>query len=436
VQVGEGDPYNEIDINDARYRVLSHYNKMGYINAEAKVESIIDHDNAFITFHIAENDPFVFGKIIFRGNKKTKPKVITREFEIHEGEPYNYEAIFKTRQRLTRLGLFTSVSIEPIETSDEKKHAETGEKTHTQDLLVELEEGNPGAVEIGLGYGDYEHMRGFLDVSYNNLGGYNRHISLRTEQSSIKEKYILNFREPWLFNKPLLSFDLSLIKEKTESIDIDSREVRYKVNRLSFIAGVDKEFTERLKGNLSYEYSLVKTTDVRPGVVLSREDTGTVGISSISPSLFYDTRDDPFNPESGSIKGVVLKFASKALLSEAEFIKTTLKSSWYFRLKKGLILALSLKGGVSHGFGDSVELPIVERFFLGGRTTVRGYDHDTLGPLSEDDEPTGGNVFAQLNGELRISLGKGFGLVTFVDAGNVWQKIDEVELILCRAFQG
>ena len=57
---------------------------------------------------------------------------------------------------------------------------------------------------------------------------------------------------------------------------------------------------------------------------------------------------------------------------------------------------------------------------------MRGYKPDELGPKGANGSPTGGNVQALTNGELRFLLGKGIGLVTFVDAGNVWRTIDEV----------
>ncbi len=430
LRIEEGHPYNSVDIGDARYRILSLYNTSGYINARIDVESVIKADEAFITFKITENEPSVFGKIVIRGNEKTKAKIIKREFTIKEGEPYNYEAILKTRQRLYKLDLFTDISIEPLETGNFKKPVREGERVHTQDILVDLKEGNPGAVEIGLGYGDYERMRGFFDINYRNLGGYNRQIGLRTELSSAEERYILNFREPWFLNKPSLPLKVFLIKEDRRSVNLDTRELIYKMNILSLLVGVEKEVTERLKANLNYEYSFVDTTEVKPGMVLTKEDSGTVVISSISPSLFYDTRDNPFDPTSGSLKGIVLKFASSAFLSEAEFIKTTLQSAWYFQLKKGLVFAFSLKGGIAHGFKDTEILPIVERFFLGGRTTVRGYNQDTLGTKSADGSPTGGNVFALVNGELRITLWKGLKVATFIDGGNVWRKAGDMEPVL------
>ncbi len=430
LQINPGNPFSEIDIGDARYRILSLYGKFGYINAEVEAESILDNGSATVTFKITESEPFVFGKIIIRGNDKTKNKIIRREFLIGEDEPYHYEALFLTRQRLYKLGLFTDISIKPLESSGLKRSDREKEKTHIQDILVDLKEGNPGVVELGLGYGDYEKIRGFFDISYSNLGGYNRRIGFRAELSSIESRYLLNFREPWLFNKPSLPLSVSLVKENIKSVNIDTREIMYKVNKLSLLVGVEKELTSRLKASLNYEYTIVETTDVEPGVVLSKEDTGTLGISSIYPSLFYDSRDNPFNPTSGSFRGIILKFASRAFLSETEFVKVVFQNAWYSRIKKGLIFAFALKGGIAHGFGDTVELPLVERFFLGGRTTVRGYDHDTLGPKGTDDSPTGGNIFALANGELRISLGRGFGMVTFLDGGNVWKKISEVNPVL------
>ncbi len=419
-------PYNETDIEDARYRLLSFYSRYGYIDARVEIESVIDADRASVTFKITENRPYTIGKIIIRGNEKTKDKIIRREFDIKEGEPYNYEAVLKTKQRLYRLGLFDDISIEPLKRTYSKPSSGELEEVYTQDVLVDLKEGNPGAVEIGLGYGDYEQLRGFLDIGYRNLGGYNRQIGLRTELSSVKKRLVLNFREPRLFNRPL-PLNVSLTKENIRSINLDTKDLLYKIDRLSLLVGTEKEFTRHLKAGLNYEYSLVETTDVKPGIILSREDTGTLGIGSISPSLFYDTRDNPFDPTKGSLNGIVLKYASSLFFSETEFIKAVLQSSWYFQLRKGLIAAFSLKGGLARSFGASGELPLVERFFLGGRSTVRGYTQDTLGPKGTGDVPTGGNAFALVNTEIRISLGKGFGVVTFVDAGNVWQKTSDME---------
>ena len=421
LRLEEGLPYNVIDIGDARHRVISFYGRHGYLDAGVEVESVIKNGNASLTFRITENRPSVVGKIILRGNRKTKPKIINRELNLEKGEPYNYDEITRIKQRLYKLGIFNKVSVDILE--PQKK----GDDELVRDMLVSLNEGNAGSVEISAGFGDYERLRGAIDISYRNLGGYHRQVGFRAELSSVEERYIFNFKEPRLFNKPNVPFKAFLLKENTRSINIETRDLLYEIDRISFIAGIEKKLGKGFKAGLDYEYSFVDTKNVDPGVILTKEDTGTIGISSVSPSLFRDTRDDPFEPASGTLQGVVLKYASRFFLSETEFIKGTFQSSWFFQLMKRVVFAFSLRGGAAYGFGESEEIPLIERFFLGGRTTVRGYSHDTLGPRSEDGTPTGGNIFALTNWEFRFSLPKGFGLVTFVDAGNVWKTADDVK---------
>lgn len=420
LHIKEDAPYNIIDIRDARYRIQSLYSKRGYMDARIGVKSTIDEDKVFLDYEITENMPSVVGKIIIRGNVKTKDKIIRREITFAEGEKYNYEKVLNTKERLYRLGLFSEVKIDILEPDNKEAGPE-------KDMLITLKESDHGSVELSLGYGDYERFRGSIELRYRNIGGYNRQIGFRTEISAVENKYILDFREPRLFNDPAFPFNASLSRESRRAVNIETKEMLYKIDKTSFIAGVEKELKKGLRASLNYEYSFNDTTDVAPGVILSREDTGTLAISSISPSLFYDLRDNPFDPASGSLHGITLKFASKAYLSETEFVKGTFQSSWFFPLKKGIVFAFSLKGGAAHSFGETDELPLIERFFLGGRTTVRGYGHDLLGPKGIDNTPTGGNVFALINGEFRIPVRKGFGIVTFVDAGNVWIRTNDID---------
>ncbi len=423
LQLYEGSPYNVIDIGDARHRVLSLYKRFGYLEVRIEVKSRINNDEAFLSFIITENIPSVVGKIIIRGNRKTGDWIIKRELTIEEGDPYNMEEVLRMTQRIYKLGLFSEVEIDILEPDS----SESNEGRLVRDMLVTLKESRPGSVEVSIGYGDYEKFRGSFDIRYRNMGGQNRQVVLRAEKSSVDEKYILNYKEPWLFNRRGLPFNGFLKYEKGESVNADTRELFYRFAKLSFVSEIEIELSRNLKAGLAYEYSYSDTTDVAPGAIISKEDTGTLGISSFSPSLFYDLRDNPFDPTSGSINGIVLKFASKAYLSEVEFVKGTFQSTWFFLMKKGVVFAVSLKGGLAHVFGDSEELPLIERFFLGGRSTNRGYLHDMLGPKGDDDIPTGGNVFALLNSEFRISVRKGLGIVVFLDGGNVWQVINDVD---------
>ncbi len=420
-----GDPYNEVNVSDARFRILDFYSSSGYMNVDVTVTRSIENYKASVLFKIAEGQEKFFGKTVVIGNTKTRYPVFKRELLYKEGQPYSFRLISEERQALYKLGLFTSVEIEAIDGEDSKK-----------DVLLRVTEGNAGSVDFGFGYADYEHFRGFVGVSYRNLWGMNREASLRLEASSLQDRVILQYNEPWfLGNKlPLKTF---MLYEYKEELDLSTRDTLYKLNRYSITSGVEKKLSTTTKTEFYYEFSFVRTYDVKPDVVLTKEDTGTLAISGIKPAIVYDTRDNPVDPKKGVVAGISMKIASRIFLSEATFVKTEIYGSTFHKLSGRVTLALSARAGVALGWGDSEQLPLVERYFLGGRSTVRGYNQDSLGPKGPDGTtPTGGNAYIMGNIEFRTNIGKGFGLVPFFDFGNVWLKTSDISLLQLRGTTG
>jgi len=414
INIKPGDIYNDFDISDARFRVIDLYNTYGLIEAVVSIKKEGVGQKTSLTFQIDEGAETLFGKTIIVGNNNTKYVVVRRELQQKEDMPFNYRILTQERQKLYKLGLFTDVGMEVLDRYDHKK-----------DVLIKLREGNAGAVELSFGYAEYEGFRGIFDLIYRNLRGMNRQGSLRFELSSLEKRYILQYSEPWFLGIPL-QFRAFLLSEDKKEINIDTRETRYRLIRHSATAGFEKTIGDSLKSELYYEFSLVNTFDVKPDVILSKEDTGTLVISGIRLGIIYDTRDNPFYPAKGILSGISLKLTSPVFLSETNFIKLMFYGNAYQELVKGVVFAISLRGGIAQGFFKTDELPIVERFFLGGRTTVRGYEQDTLGPKGSDGNPTGGNVFLMENIEIRTSLGKGIGIVAFLDGGNVWIKTKDI----------
>lgn len=90
-------------------------------------------------------------------------------------------------------------------------------------------------------------------------------------------------------------------------------------------------------------------------------------------------------------------------------------------------------------------LPISERFFAGGSTTLRGFEYESAGPrvvivpqgifrnsdgeqvfLSPFSVPFGGNALAIVNIEARIPLTKSIRAVPFYDGGNVFRRVGDI----------
>jgi outer membrane protein insertion porin family len=136
--------------------------------------------------------------------------------------------------------------------------------------------------------------------------------------------------------------------------------------------------------------------------------------------IVLDFRDDPFNPKRGMYASGVGELASELLGSQVDYWSLTGQTSFYLPVVRRNSLALSARAGVVLPYGITPEVPIQKRFFAGGRTTVRGFKQDTLGPIGADGAPIGGEFQLILNAEMRVPLQYGFLAAVFVDAGSVW----------------
>ncbi len=414
LRVAPEDPYYEAIVREGARQLLSAYEKEGYLYAS--VQSLTDFSEdqttADITYDLSEGEQVRVGRIVLDGNLKTRDHVLLRELVIREGDPYSFDQILTSQQRLYRTGLFSGVRFEPIRFEDNPT---------VHDLQLSVTERPSIGVEFGGGYADFEGVRGFFELSHRNLFGTGRSITARAQGSRIQELYTLSYREPWFFFRDTDAHVVAAYEDREERT--------YDLERTSGTVGVDKSFSKTVKGSLVYQYERNRLTDVDPDAQLTPEDIGRVTIGSITPSLIRDTRDDPFNPRSGTLNGITVQDAAQILGSEAQFVKTTVQSSWYQALSSRLVFAFSARIGSAQRFGETEVIPITERFLAGGRSTVRGYDQDKLGIEGVtiiNGDPTGGNAMLIFNEELRIALPKSFGLVLFFDHGNVWLESRDV----------
>jgi outer membrane protein insertion porin family len=280
-----------------------------------------------------------------------------------------------------------------------------------------------------LGYGTLDRLRGFVEISHRDLWGTARFASLRFEASNILERSAFTFKEPWFLGYRYLESKFILAWSNYKRINEQTREIYYQTRKTMASYGVERS-KDSLKISLTYQLENVNNYNVLDAAQLStsKEESGKIIISSLNPAIILDKRNDPFNPTQGSLHGVNVKEALKELGSEADFTKTTVQSTWYLPASEYMVFALSGRAGMARPHHDTMEIPINERFYLGGSTTVRGYIQDSVGPYNLDAFgnriPTGGNSMVQFNGEIRLNA-SGSGFVLFSDAGNVWveQKI-------------
>jgi len=412
ISLKPGAPFSDRLLDEDKFRVLSAYSDKGFLYAKVEVEKTAGSGLQDIRYRITEDQRVMIGRIILRGNERTKDYVILRELLLKPGDPYSYPSILTSQQRIYRFGFFGQARFEPVH---------PGEKEYVKDMLFSVEERPAGAVEFGVGYGDLDRLRGFVEVSHRNLWGTLRRASVRLDESDILQQSVFNLQEPWFLGRRLES-RFTLAWSDAKRLNQDTREIYYQTRKTTAAYGVEKVY-DGLKASLTYQFENVENYNVKPQAVLTQEDTGRVLVSSLSPGLIMDKRDDAFNPRKGSLHGIVFKEALQALGSEADFTKLTVQSSWFLPVDTGVLAALSGRAGMAWPHYVTTEVPLHERFYLGGSTTVRGYTQDSVGPSRLDGAtriPTGGASMVVLNAELRLNPTEGLGFVLFTDAGNVW----------------
>ena len=418
---------------EGRVDLLRLYETQGHPFAEIEAETIRKYLGRGLVIHyrIKEGIPVTIGEITFEGNDKTADQVIARELLVRSGDRLAPQIVAQSQERAGRLPFIDAVTV-TIE------HPNTLEDT--KDLTVNVDEGSGGAVEFGVGFGDVEGARGFVDVSHSNLFGTGRTLGARAEVSQIEQRYALRYREPWFLGQPLDAVaTISYLTEERVATDLLSfdRLTIYEYRQPFGTAfGFESRLTKNITASLLYRYEIDDIFKVRDEIIAARRDAGLpddtqkVTIASLMPSIIWDTRNDPFNPTGGAFNALTLKQSAEVLGSEDQFYKFTGQSAWFTPIGDRVVLALQGRAGYTERFGNTSRVAIVERFFVGGRNTVRGYDQDTLGVTGQtvvDGIPTGGNAMFVSNMEFRVALPRAVGLVVFVDGGNVWRDARNVD---------
>lgn len=467
-----GLPYYEPAIRADRDAVELAYRDLGYAAVQVAVAPETSEDRARVdlTFAVVEGPQTLVDHVIVVGNRRTSEDVIRREVVLEPGAPLGLAAVLESRRRLSQLGLFRRIDIRELE---------HGPATR-RDVLITVEE----AAATTLGYGggvDFTRRlrstgpageagervelapRGFFEIGRRNLGGKNRSINLFT-RVSIRPKdapgnpeedgqgfgfseyrVVGTFREPRAFDR---NADFTL----TGAVEQGIRS-SFNFARKGVTAELLRRLTPAVRASVRYSFGTTRTFDER----LDEAEQAAIDrlfpqvrLSGFSFAVLRDTRDDVVEPTRGTFVSAESSLAARALGGQVGFVKTYLQAIWFRQLPgpRGVVLAARGSTGLADGFPREAEdpaqspiedLPGSERFFAGGDTTIRGFALDTVGSgatISPRGFPRGGNALLILNAELRIPVWKDLGAALFVDGGNVFERVADVDLSDLRGSTG
>ncbi len=440
--IAAGGPFHSRRLEDTVAEIRALCEDLGYLSAQVSSDVTWDATGslASVTIQVLEGPKVTVDRVIFRGQVKTSTEVIERSVRLRSGDPVSRRQLLAAQRELYRLGIFSRVEV---------RLAPAMPFASSRDVLVRLEEGRPQKGSLGVGYDSEDGIRTLLGYSHGNLFG--RAVATRFDlRLSQRERQArLLFRQPFLkgYRAPI-TYSVFGVEEQEESFDSERRGIQLD--------------TEIAKGNTKFGLLLtvkqVRVIDPDPALeaIEIDRDLQEVDITSLTPRLFVDRRDDPLLPTRGWTTSLQAEYAFSALGGSAEFVKLFGQQTGYLDLGRLGVVAGSLRVGAIEPLGDrsspdptvpgeleSAYIPISERFFAGGRTTHRAYRRDLLGVPDESllvvtaegggvrRVPIGGNGLLLANLDYRFPIAGAVGGTAFVDAGNVfgeWHGIDPSEL--------
>ncbi|TCK06575.1 outer membrane protein assembly factor BamA [Phorcysia thermohydrogeniphila] len=410
-KVRPGKTFNQELVEKLSNRIVKKYGELGFIFAVAVPEVKIHPEShtADVIFHIHEGERAYVRFINITGNVATRDRTIRRELDLYETGVFNTVRLERSVRRLFNTGYFENVDVKP-------KIVE-GNKV---DVNVNVEERLTGMFSVGAGYSSVSKLVAMVSLSKGNLFGTGDSGSLSLQAGARVFYFDLNYNHRWWLDKPQ-TLSLGLYNRYTEYFTYTSK-------RTGFSSMVSRRIWEDWKIGLGYLIERDKITDISddaPDIIKDEEGVTKVGMATAFVSR--DLRDNRFLPHKGDYFRITTQLASDFLGGDEDFYKVIGEYAYYFNLNElptsfelPFVASFHAKVGYASAFGGTTRLPIDYRFYVGGDTTVRGFQWGEAGPQDEEGDPEGANRELIFNFEVGYDVTKILRLIAFVDVGGGW----------------
>ncbi|MCH7823402.1 MAG: outer membrane protein assembly factor, partial [Acidobacteria bacterium] len=271
----------------------------------------------------------------------------------------------------------------------------------------------------GLGYSTEEQVRGLVVVGQENLWERNHRATFSVRASFAEQRARFIYTDPYLFGRDVEGSAVAYF----ESVDREG----FKAQSFGTSFRLVKRHSATLTSVGRYSFRNQQTFDVLIDEDLLEPEDRDAVVGSAVYTLLSDTRPNPINPRGGNYHTIDIEWATDVLGSESDFAKVFGRSYWYWELPNNAVFVAAARAGLAVPYGGSI-VPLPERFFAGGSTTLRGFGRNQAGPRDEDGNPLGGELLLIGNLEYRFPIRGDLGAVIFTDIGNVFADLEHVSL--------
>jgi len=396
-----GAVFSRADLGASIDGITAMYSTIGRASAEVNPRTDQTADlKVNIIYEITEGPEVYVERINITGNTRSQDKILRREIPMVEGDLFTLQKLQRARQRLVNLNYFDRVDVTTHPGSDKSKIV----------INVDVTERPTGLFSIGGGYSSVDAFVGTIDLVQNNFLGRGWQVALRIRAGATTQQGTLGFTDPWFLDTPL-SAGADIYKQFKQFTEYDY-ETLGGGPRISY------PFWEYWRWFVAYRLSQDKVSHVHgASETLLRDQIGTTITSLVSLSLARDNRDNVASPTKGGLTSLSLDVAG--LGGDNRYLKAIVSQNYFHELWFGHILSGRGEVGYGVGFGTQ-DLPVFERFYLGGPNSVRGWKFRQISPLDGSGLRIGGTSEILGNLEYIIPLPFNFRVAVFLDSGNAF----------------
>ena len=445
-----GQPYSDVNVSSDRASVLTTYYSRGFPEATFHSTSTpgSQPNRVRLTYEVVEGPKKFVRDVLISGVHVTRPALVEKHIPLKKGDPLSLVAITNAQKELYDTGVLAkvNVAVQNPGTTEEHKY-----------VLYDIEEAARYNLNIGVG-AEFARLGGTadtlaspaggtgfsprvsMDLSRLNMFGLGHFATVRGRFSTLQKRASIDYVAPRLQGVDGRNITFTLLYDS-------SRDVRtFSSTRAEGSVQVSQRFSKATTGLFRYTWRRVTTSNVVIPDLLVPQLLQPARIAFVSANLVQDRRDNPTDAHRGIFNTADLSVASSYLGSSRSYVRGLFRNATYHRLTRNLVLARETTFGailpfsVPAGLQRDDSIPLPERFFGGGSTSMRGFPENQAGPRDIGTAAGPGAVATQATGfplggnalffnlvELRFPLiGDNISGVVFHDAGNVYKSIGDV----------
>lgn len=465
LKVTAGQPYSQKKVTEDRNQIIANYLSQGYLNASFRetAHQVADQPHRIeVVYQISEGPKVRTATVVTLGRKDTQQKLINRETaNLRAGKPLKEDDLLASETRLYNVGVFDWAEVDP------RREITTQPQ---EDVVIKVHESKPNTITYGFGFEvinrggsvpsgtvavpgippvalpknfktsekTFWGPRGTLEYTRNNLRGKGESLTFSGLAGRLRQNGSIIYTDP-MFHWTNWASTFSLTGEHNSENPI------FTFRQGGFGYQLQRPLNSDKTQNLFLRYNFSETGLTRlllSGLIPAQDQH--VRLSTVSSTYIRDTRDSATDAHKGIYESYELDLNPSQLGSNVSFGRLLTQTAYYKKIPGDIIWANSLRIGVEQPFGNS-HVPLSEKFFSGGGSTLRGFPLNGAGPqhtiaacgnaantstCAPITVPVGGSQLLILNSEFRIPIpfslpvvDKNLGVALFYDGGNVFQSV-------------